>query len=135
VSGDGKVVFGVLTGWNENIAVRWLDTGGFEHLPPQDGVGSNPSDANFDGSIIVGDQRGNAVLWDTTGSMHALATMLARIGVLFPPDPDYGSMPSYATGICNDGTVLIGNFQDVAHGNTPIPWAIHLKGTGLLGLW
>ncbi len=128
VSGDGKVTLGVLLGWNENTAVRWPSNGEQERLPPEDKDGLGPADANFDGSIIVGSDHGSIVLWDASGSMQLLDTMLARIGVTFPPKD------AFATGICNDGTVLTGNFQDVSDGNTPIPWVVHLKGTGLLGL-
>jgi len=100
VSDDGQTVLGNSKdgspGWQ---AVRWTADTGIEALGALPGGVDNWRQAwasTSDGSIIVGESGGQAFVWDEDNGMTSLA-----------------GPRGFATGISNDGTVIVGHAPNV----------------------
>lgn len=127
VSGDGNVTFGTSSTFSSGAVVRWVGTGAPQLLEsPDPNLTPRPYSSNFDGSIIVGANGSDGFIWDLkSGNLQSLSGVLATIGVALPTAPSIE-----AVGICNNGTVVIGN----SISDTSIPWAVNLTNTGVAGL-
>ena len=68
-----------------------------------------PSDVSADGSVVVGEQTGEAVRWTASGGTVGLGRLT-------------GSFLSYATGVSADGQVVVGVSRAVAGGDRPFRW-------------
>lgn len=144
VSGDGNVVVGYSGATGTTEAFRWEDGSmlGLGDLAGG-GVYSSALDVSGDGSLVVGysevNSRNDAFIWDADNGMQSLRSVLSNTYGLNLP----GWTLHEATGISEDGSTIIG-WGINPDGNTeawvanisavPIPPALYLFGSGLLGL-
>jgi probable HAF family extracellular repeat protein len=143
VSSDGSVIVGWARNSNgDGEAFRWTEAGGMQ------GLGDLPGDNFFswaygvsgDGSRVVGRSHGGtgpwgdaAFLWTEDGGMVDLNDIAASLGL-----SSIGHLTT-AGGISGDGTTIFGdlnasNTSYVLVTTVPIPPALYLFGTGLIGL-
>jgi probable HAF family extracellular repeat protein len=90
ISGDGSIIVGNGEDASGRVAVRWSG-GSLSIIGPS---GSRALGANHDGSTIVGDANGIAVVWSNT-VMSSLPSL---------PGKDYGR----AVAVSADGTMIVG---------------------------
>jgi probable HAF family extracellular repeat protein len=144
VSGDGSVIVGFGTSASGLEAFRWTSGGGMVGLGDFAGGSftSSANDLSADGSVIVG--TGNSALgaeafiWDAANGMQSVIDLLDAQGVNLS-----GWRLTHARGISADGTVIVGIGLNPAGDQeawlatispVPVPGAIWLFGSGLLGL-
>jgi uncharacterized membrane protein len=110
ISPDGAVVVGSLECWNparqglESTAYRWTSDTGVVALPhPQSGSFTSAFAASLDGGVIVGGgqvldgrQRAAAMVWTPAGGTTVIDA------------PSSGPRPTAATGVSDDGSVIVG---------------------------
>jgi uncharacterized membrane protein len=146
VSPDGTVIVGSLAiRFGSETAFKWTLSGGLEFIPDAGGLDTAALGIASDNATIVGFRRAldganQATIWDATGDMHLLQDVLTT---------DYGLdltgwMLARATDISADGRTIVGNginplgFQEAwlvqLPTAVPVPAAVWLFGSGLLGL-
>ena len=119
ISGDGSTVVGSSSSDFEVInedpliqqgisqAFRWTSAGGMQPLgsgPQGEEFYSEALDLSFDGSVVVGQENGQAFIWDESNGLRLLQEVL---------ETDYGLDLSgwqlrEATGISDDGSIIVG---------------------------
>ena len=147
VSADGTTIVGVSEDRGEDLhAVLWSETGEINNLGRLEGaIASEAYDVSADGTFVVGYNRmadGDlaAFLWSEDLGMIDLTVYLLGLGVDLT-----GWDLSRAYGISDDGMTITGYGKNpdgnleawVADLNTaqvPVPGAVWLLGSGLLGL-
>jgi probable HAF family extracellular repeat protein len=139
VSADGSIIVGS-SGSSTYQAYRWTQTGGMIGLGYLPGASDSYAyGMSADGSIIVGESGGQAFIWDSTNGMRSLQYVLTNIyGMNLT-----GWTLSNAWDISADGKMIVGYGLDslgqkegfAANFNpVPIPGAVWLLGSGLIGL-
>lgn len=114
VSADGEVVVGWAAVGTQSRALQWVGTG----VPTYLGTGTSavPVAANFDGSVVVGENAGRAVVWDSSGE-HDVVSLLGAT-----PDLSGWTLTGVAD-IADDGKTLVGT--GIHNGNAE-GWIAHL---------
>jgi probable HAF family extracellular repeat protein len=150
VSPDGNVVVGHgRTATATSEAFRWTEASGMQALEFLDGANhSQAQDVSADGSLVVGDSftpsGRRAFIWDETNGMQDLYDLLVALGA---GDELTDWTLTYAMAISPDGMTVAGNGYNPAGGqeawiatlepgdaSVPVPAAVWLLGSGLIGL-
>jgi probable HAF family extracellular repeat protein len=104
ISGDGEVIVGAVDTGSSRVPFRWTQSGGMVDvgsLAIPDGVAN---DANFDGSVIVGDDdAGHATVWTQPNGMRFVADVLTDAGI----DMSDWNLQT-AQGVSADGEIVVG---------------------------
>ncbi len=108
MSADGTTAVGATAG-GTTLALRWINAGAATSLPSLSGGSRRALKCSADGTIAVGDSDNQAVYWDGANAVHALGFMA-------------GGNRSIATGVSDDGTIIVGWGNDGSANNWPLLW-------------
>jgi len=123
ISGDGQVIIGRVDDGSQLVPFRWTQSGGMVNIASAAIPSGVANAANFDGSVIVGDDdAGHATVWTQPDGMQFIADILTDAGI----DMSDWNLQT-AQGVSAGGDIVVGFGDRISgvEGNIEA-WIAHL---------